>query len=181
VLVLAVLAASCAREDTSSTANTAPNDTSALIKDEGTPVAGGSLTIGMPAETPGWNQHDEQWPYWSVIEGSSVLEPLATVDKDLNVQFQLDPSASAGGMRLAGSRPEIDRCRLRQLLAESLPEGMIRWGHRLVRVEEDKGDYSGSDGDRTPPRHRLVFGHTTVPGYDRVVGATARGAGCVRY
>lgn len=58
--------------------------------------------------------------------------------------------------RLAGSRPEIDRALLRQLLGQSLPEGMIRWGHHLKSVEEDG---------------RLVFRDSTESGFDLIVGA----------
>ncbi|ORY64334.1 uncharacterized protein BCR38DRAFT_342912 [Pseudomassariella vexata] len=53
-------------------------------------------------------------------------------------------------------RPEIDRADLRKILAESLlPEGTIRWGHRLKRVE---------DGSV------LVFEHSTKSGFDLIVG-----------
>ncbi len=55
-----------------------------------------------------------------------------------------------------GQRPEIDRSDLRQLLADSLPKGMIRWGHHLKSVD-DQGT--------------LVFEHTTERGFDLVVGA----------
>ncbi|KAH6661501.1 tetracycline resistance protein from transposon [Plectosphaerella plurivora] len=53
-------------------------------------------------------------------------------------------------------RPEIDRSRLREILAESLPEGTVKWGHKLKSVEAD---------------NTLVFEHTTVSGFDLVVGA----------
>jgi peptide/nickel transport system substrate-binding protein len=56
----------------------------ATIGDEGTPVDGGSMTIGVNAESPGWNNHDSRWAYPASMVGSSVLEPLATIDKDLN-------------------------------------------------------------------------------------------------
>lgn len=33
-----------------------------------------------------------------------------------------------------GDRPEVDRMQLRQMLLDSLPTGLIRWGHRLLAV-----------------------------------------------
>lgn len=36
----------------------------------------------------------------------------------------------------SGGRPEIDRIRLREILVNSLPEGMVRWGWHLKSVEE---------------------------------------------
>lgn len=53
-------------------------------------------------------------------------------------------------------RPEIDRSRLREILTESLPEGVIKWGHKLKSVEAD---------------NTLVFENTTLSGFDLVVGA----------
>jgi len=52
-------------------------------------------------------------------------------------------------------RPEIDRAQLRRLLMESLPDGTIKWGHRLQRVEEG---------------NKLVFQDTTESGFALVVG-----------
>ncbi|KAI8630975.1 putative oligopeptide transporter [Xylariaceae sp. FL1651] len=52
-------------------------------------------------------------------------------------------------------RPEIDRSQLRRLLMDSLPEGMIKWGHRLQRVDEG---------------NILVFQNTTESGFDLIVG-----------
>src|SRR6476646_4792061 len=81
VVVTALFAGSCG---SSSSTGSATNNTSAPIQDEGTPVDGGSAVIGVPAETPGWNSHDSQWPGWSTLVASSVLEPLLTIDKALN-------------------------------------------------------------------------------------------------
>ncbi|KAI1083753.1 hypothetical protein F5B20DRAFT_348642 [Whalleya microplaca] len=72
------------------------------------------------------------------------------LDKNLKPFFQMGPSNKTNN-----GRPEIDRAQLRRLLAESLPEGTIKWGHRLQRVE---------DGGR------LVFEHTTEVGFDLIVG-----------
>jgi 2-polyprenyl-6-methoxyphenol hydroxylase-like FAD-dependent oxidoreductase len=57
-------------------------------------------------------------------------------------------------------RPEIDRRRLRDILLESLPAEMIRWGKKLKTVED-------LDGELT-----LVFADgTRETGFDLIVGA----------
>ncbi|KAH7311660.1 hypothetical protein B0I35DRAFT_452815 [Stachybotrys elegans] len=76
---------------------------------------------------------------------------MAIVDKNLEYHFVKKPEDSAR----FGERPEIDRVKLRELLAHSLPEGTIKWGHRLQKV----------DGQT------LIFEHTTAEGFDLIVGA----------
>ncbi|TLD24825.1 hypothetical protein PspLS_05674 [Pyricularia sp. CBS 133598] len=82
-------------------------------------------------------------------------EAMKMMDEKCKILMQLEASGK-DKTRLAGSRPEIDRSLLRQLLGQSLPEGMIRWGHHLKRVEEDG---------------RLVFRNGTESGFDLIVGA----------
>ena len=79
---LALLAAACgSSKKTDQTTSTAPGgDTTAV--DEGTPVDGGSLVVGVAAETNGWNPSNDQWAAEGSLVGSSVLEPLATVGED---------------------------------------------------------------------------------------------------
>ncbi|ENH74094.1 hypothetical protein FOC1_g10007260 [Fusarium oxysporum f. sp. cubense race 1] len=77
---------------------------------------------------------------------------MAIVDKDLG--YHLVRNAD-GKYNKIEERPEIDRSKLREILAKSLPEGMIKWSHHLKRVE-----------GRT-----LFFNHTTVEGFDLIVGA----------
>lgn len=77
---------------------------------------------------------------------------MAIVDKDL--EYHLVRNAD-GKYNKIEERPEIDRSKLREILAQSLPEGMIKWGHHLKKVE-----------GRT-----LFFNHTTVDGFDLIVGA----------
>jgi 2-polyprenyl-6-methoxyphenol hydroxylase-like FAD-dependent oxidoreductase len=52
-------------------------------------------------------------------------------------------------------RPEIDRGQIRQMLLDSLPDGVIRWGHHLVAATEDS----------------LTFRDHTETGFDLIVGA----------
>ncbi|RTE83309.1 hypothetical protein BHE90_002174 [Fusarium euwallaceae] len=77
---------------------------------------------------------------------------LAIVDK--NLEYLLVKNAD-GPYNKIQERPEIDRSKLRELLSHSLPENVIKWGHRLKNVE-----------GRT-----LVFEHTTLDGFDIIVGA----------
>jgi 2-polyprenyl-6-methoxyphenol hydroxylase-like FAD-dependent oxidoreductase len=61
---------------------------------------------------------------------------------DRNGAVRLHEPASEGG----GERPEIDRSVLKQLLLESLPEGTVRWGSRVVAV--DGATLTLADGER---------------------------------
>lgn len=53
-------------------------------------------------------------------------------------------------------RPEIDRQLLRKILLDSLPEGIVRWGSKVLSVEEDG---------------TLHFTHGEEKGFDLIVGA----------
>lgn len=57
-----------------------------------------------------------------------------------------------------GDRPEVDRGQLRQMLLDSLPEGMVRWGRELTGVEAagDGFDLRFRGGERE--RFDLVVG-----------------------
>ncbi|PGH06224.1 hypothetical protein AJ80_08193 [Polytolypa hystricis UAMH7299] len=61
-------------------------------------------------------------------------EALALCDKRLNMYLRLVPTK--GGKKAAGARPEIDRVKLLELLRGSLPADTIRYGHRLISVDE---------------------------------------------
>src|SRR5687768_15561239 len=82
VAVIALLGGACTGSETGgSSAGDATSDT---LADAGPPQQGGVLAIGIGGETPGWNPHDNQWSQVSSMVGSSVLEPLAALDDDLN-------------------------------------------------------------------------------------------------
>lgn len=60
----------------------------------------------------------------------------------------------------AGDRPEVDRGQLRQMLLDSLPAGVVRWGHALTAARpQDDGAFE------------LVFRDGTSETFDLVVGA----------
>jgi len=60
----------------------------------------------------------------------------------------------------AKDRPEVDRGQLRQMLLDSLPDGVIRWDHQLSTVKpQDDGTFE------------LVFGDGASESFDLVVGA----------
>jgi peptide/nickel transport system substrate-binding protein len=47
-----------------------------------TPKSGGSLVVGIPTESSGWNPSINEWDDTGVLVGSTVLEPLATPGAD---------------------------------------------------------------------------------------------------
>jgi len=79
LLVLGLLAAGCG-----SSSKGGGGTTSGTIGDEGTPVEGGNLIMAVVGGASGWNPHDSQWAQPASMVASSILEPLATVDANLD-------------------------------------------------------------------------------------------------
>ena len=75
------------------------------------------------------------------------------LDKDGNVLLDT-PDDGTGG------RPEVPRGALRRTLIESLPEGMVRWGHKLRVATPLAGG-----------RHELTFANGSVVTTELLVGA----------
>ncbi|MEU0876988.1 NAD(P)/FAD-dependent oxidoreductase [Lentzea sp. NPDC005914] len=61
-----------------------------------------------------------------VLEGRQALRVL-----DINGTVLLDKADDG-----TGARPEMQRGDLRQMLLDSLPEGTVRWGHKVIGVED---------------------------------------------
>lgn len=80
-------------------------------------------------------------------EAGRVLDRDGTVVVDM-------PDAGGGG------RPEVQRGELRQLLIDSLPDGTVRWGHKVDAVRALGGG-----------RHEVVFADGRAVATDLLVGA----------
>lgn len=63
-------------------------------------------------------------------------EYLLVCDKKLTTWMTRSASKQGDKNKLMDA-PEIDRVVLRKMLMESLPEGIVRWGYKLRRVEPD--------------------------------------------
>lgn len=79
-------------------------------------------------------------------------EALIVADKNLKKYLYMEGTTK----ETSRGRPEIDREKLRKILYEALPDGIIRWDCRLRRVEDDRS---------------LHFDHGVESGFDLVVGA----------
>ena len=63
------------------------------------------------------------------------------------------------------NRPEVDRIQLRGLLLDSIPEGLIQWGHKVRSIS------ASSDGDGKHEVHLETASGTRTEVFDLVVGA----------
>ncbi len=86
-IVLALFAAACGGStDGSGASGSTPRGQSDEIVDEGPPVNGGSLVVALASETSGWNPAIDRWAPDGALVGSTILEPLATLDGDAVAQ-----------------------------------------------------------------------------------------------
>jgi peptide/nickel transport system substrate-binding protein len=89
LVAVVVLAGACS----SSGRSTATGGTSS--SSAGTPKVGGTLVVGIPTESPGWNPSINEWDDTANLVGSSVIEPLATAGADSAAKPWLATSWSA--------------------------------------------------------------------------------------
>jgi 2-polyprenyl-6-methoxyphenol hydroxylase-like FAD-dependent oxidoreductase len=85
-------------------------------------------------------------------------EAMSLADKNLLRYF----THNGNSAKSTTGRPEIDRPKLRQILFESLPEGTIKWRHKLIQV------------DREESTHEFTLHFADQPsqtGFDLIVGA----------
>lgn len=159
----------------------APSASVAVFEGEPSPdyrSPGGSLDLhtktGLAAlkEANLWNEFLQHARY----DGES----LKITDRNLKIYHQQIPSTGPDATARQGSiwndqqRPEIDRGALRRILVESLPEGVVRWGHRLKEIRLAAGD------DKRPTDNELIFlvetttdenKEVVLSGFDLIVGA----------
>ena len=106
----------------------------------------------------------EEFQKYARYDGEAFVMADKFYKKWLDVEGASSKEESEG--RPDGGRPEIDRVKLRGLLVECLPEGVVKWGWKLVRVVAEEED----DGDKE--RVVLEFeGGKVERGFDLVVGA----------
>ena len=80
LIAITLVAGACGGSKSSnSTAGTTP---AGALDDGSSAQDGGSLVIGIGAETNGWNPALAQWADTGSLVGSSILEPLAGVDEN---------------------------------------------------------------------------------------------------
>jgi ABC-type transport system substrate-binding protein len=77
LVVLSMAAAACGSSG-HSTAASGGGGSSTPTK----PTSGGTLVVGIPTETPGWDPAKDEWDDTGNLVGSTVLEPLATAGPD---------------------------------------------------------------------------------------------------
>ena len=90
----------------------------------------------------------EQFQKYARYDGEAIV----IADKNLKKYIYVGGTTK----ETSRGRPEIDREKLRKILYEALPDGVIRWGSRLRSVEEDR---------------TLRFDHGVETGFDLIVGA----------
>ena len=86
-----------------------------------TPTKGGSLTVGIPVETPGFNPSTDEWDDTGNLEGSTMLEPLATAGADVVRDSLCDEAIRLARLvtRLMSDEPEAGGLLALMLLTHS--------------------------------------------------------------
>ncbi len=85
-IALILLATACGSSNGTAGSSGGAAGRSDQIGDEGAPVDGGTLVVAVDGESSGWNPAIDRWAPAGALVGSSVLEPLATLDGDAVAQ-----------------------------------------------------------------------------------------------
>lgn len=88
------------------------------------------------------------------------------LDKDGTVVWEDDGMNSDGSGVLPPDRPEIDRQDLRRILLNSLDDGMVEWGRKVISVSEDD-----NSTPEIPQFTAELQGGERMSGFELVVGA----------
>jgi ABC-type transport system substrate-binding protein len=80
VTAISLLAAACARDQSTSSPVTAPAATANTEKPAGPPKTGGQLEVGLAAETNSYNPSVGQWSAASYEVANAIFDPLAAID-----------------------------------------------------------------------------------------------------
>jgi peptide/nickel transport system substrate-binding protein len=94
-----------------------------------TPVPGGKLVVAVPAETNGWNPVINQWADAGAMVGSSIIEPLAVLDKEGNAEMWLADSITPANADFTQwditVKPDIEFHNGEKLTAELVQENLV--------------------------------------------------------
>jgi ABC-type transport system substrate-binding protein len=99
VAAVGILAASCARDESSGSGGNGSGATaSTLARSQdreataGAPQPGGTLNFGLAAETDSWNPYIGQWAGSAYLVANSIFDPLAAVDQSGTIKPYLADS-----------------------------------------------------------------------------------------
>jgi len=88
LIALALIAASCSSSGSNSTSSDTSGTAAALtgtnitVADPGTPKSGGTLKVGLNAETNGWSPSQSQWAGSAYIVAGAIFDYMAEYDTD---------------------------------------------------------------------------------------------------
>jgi 2-polyprenyl-6-methoxyphenol hydroxylase-like FAD-dependent oxidoreductase len=110
-----------------------------VLNGHGIPVSVYEADVSATARTQGGMLDIHPWNGQRALEAAGLIdefrglvlagrESYRVVDRAGTVLLDLPDDGT-------GSRPEVQRGQLRQLLLDSLPDGIVRWGHKVTGVQ----------------------------------------------
>jgi peptide/nickel transport system substrate-binding protein len=94
LLVLTALAAACGGDDDDEGAGE-PTGEESDQSEQGDPVSGGSITVGLEAETPGWQPGSGNFANSGVAVAYAIYDPLVRLDENGEIRPYLAESIEA--------------------------------------------------------------------------------------